>query len=43
MKASVIGGGTWGSAFARHLGRQDIQTKLWIREKDVYEETAHKK
>jgi glycerol-3-phosphate dehydrogenase (NAD(P)+) len=43
MKASVIGGGTWGSAFARHLGRLDIQTKLWIRERDVYEKTARKK
>ncbi len=39
MKASVIGGGTWGSAFALHLGRLNIKTRLWIREKDVYEET----
>ena len=39
MKASVIGGGSWGSAFALHLGKLDIKTRLWIREKDVYEET----
>lgn len=38
MKASVIGGGTWGSAFALHLGRLNIETRLWIREKDIYEE-----
>lgn len=39
MKASVIGGGTWGSVFALHLGRLNIETQLWIREHDVYEET----
>jgi len=39
MKATVIGGGTWGSAFALHLGRLNIETRLWIRERDVYEET----
>lgn len=38
MKASVIGGGTWGSAFAVHLGRLNIETQLWIREQDIYEE-----
>lgn len=37
MKASVIGGGTWGSAFAFHLGRLKIKVQLWIREQDVYE------
>lgn len=37
MKVSVIGGGTWGSAMAIHLGRLDIETQLWIREKDIYE------
>lgn len=38
MKASVIGGGTWGSTFALHLGRLHIETKLWIRENDIYQE-----
>ncbi len=38
MKVAVIGGGTWGSAFALHLGRLKIETRLWIREQDVYEE-----
>lgn len=38
MKASVIGGGTWGSVFALHLGRLNIETQLWIREDEVYEE-----
>ena len=43
MKASVIGGGSWGSSFALHLGRLNIETKLWIREKDVYEEALRSK
>ncbi|MBN1221805.1 MAG: NAD(P)-dependent glycerol-3-phosphate dehydrogenase [Candidatus Aminicenantes bacterium] len=38
MKAAVIGGGSWGSAFALHLGRQNIPTYLWIREADIFEE-----
>jgi len=38
MKASIIGGGTWGSAFAIHLGRLNIETQLWIREQDIFEE-----
>ena len=41
MRAAVIGGGSWGSAFAIHLGRQNIETRLWIREKDVYDEISN--
>lgn len=41
MKACVVGGGSWGSAFALHLGRLNRSTNLWIRERDVYEETIH--
>ncbi len=37
MKASIIGGGSWGSAFALYLGRNGIRTNLWIREPDVFE------
>ncbi|MFW6131784.1 MAG: NAD(P)H-dependent glycerol-3-phosphate dehydrogenase [Candidatus Aminicenantaceae bacterium] len=36
MNVCVIGGGTWGSAFALHLGRKGIDTSLWIREKDIF-------
>jgi len=36
MNASVIGGGSWGSAFALHLGRSGIPTRLWIREADIF-------
>lgn len=39
MRASVIGGGSWGSAIALHLGRLNHETQLWIREKDIYEDT----
>jgi len=36
--ASVIGGGSWGTAFAIHLASLEIETFLWIREPEVYEE-----
>ena len=39
MITSVVGAGTWGSTMAIHLGRLNIETKLWIREKDIFEET----
>jgi glycerol-3-phosphate dehydrogenase (NAD(P)+) len=38
MKASVVGGGSWGSAFALHLGRVGMETRLWIREEDIFSE-----
>lgn len=37
---SVIGGGSWGSAMALHLGRKQHPTRLWIREPEVYESTC---
>jgi len=37
MKACIIGGGSWGSAFALHLGRLEVRTKLWVREADILE------
>jgi len=40
MIASVIGGGSWGSAFSIHLGRKGIETKLWIREPEIYDSTC---
>jgi glycerol-3-phosphate dehydrogenase (NAD(P)+) len=38
MNAAVIGGGSWGSAFARYLGTIGIPTRLWIREEEIYQE-----
>jgi glycerol-3-phosphate dehydrogenase (NAD(P)+) len=38
MNAAVIGGGSWGSAFARYLGTIGLPTRLWIREDDIYQE-----
>ncbi len=35
-RASVIGAGSWGSAFALHLSRLKIKTRLWVREDEVY-------
>jgi glycerol-3-phosphate dehydrogenase (NAD(P)+) len=36
MNAGVIGGGSWGSAFALHLGRIGVPTRLWIREGEIH-------
>ena len=33
--ACVVGGGSWGTAFAIHLGRLGIPTRLWIHEPDT--------
>ncbi|MGB7296374.1 MAG: NAD(P)H-dependent glycerol-3-phosphate dehydrogenase [Candidatus Aminicenantales bacterium] len=38
MNAAVIGGGSWGSAFALHLGRLHQKTLLWVRETEVYKD-----
>ncbi|MGB8959482.1 MAG: NAD(P)H-dependent glycerol-3-phosphate dehydrogenase [Candidatus Aminicenantales bacterium] len=38
MNASVIGGGSWGSAFASYLGTIGLPTLLWIREEDILRE-----
>lgn len=33
----VIGGGSWGTAFADYLARQEAQVRIWVREKEVLE------
>ena len=38
MKAAVIGAGSWGSAFARYLGRHRIPVRLWVREEEILKE-----
>jgi glycerol-3-phosphate dehydrogenase (NAD(P)+) len=38
MQVGVIGGGSWGSAFALHLGRLRVKTHLWVREREILEE-----
>jgi glycerol-3-phosphate dehydrogenase (NAD(P)+) len=38
VKMTVIGAGSWGSAFSYYLGRLGFPTKLWVREEDVYNE-----
>ncbi len=38
MRAGIIGGGGWGSAFAIHLGRLGIRTRLWVREEEIFQE-----
>jgi len=36
LKISVIGAGSWGSAFAYYLGKLGFPTRLWVREEEVY-------
>jgi glycerol-3-phosphate dehydrogenase (NAD(P)+) len=43
MNASVIGAGSWGSAFALHLGRLNIKTNLWIREVSIFKDIIRTK
>ena len=31
----VVGGGSWGTAFADYLARLGKKVKLWVREKEV--------
>ena len=38
MRTAVIGGGSWGSAFARYLGSIGLPTRLWVREEDIHRE-----
>jgi glycerol-3-phosphate dehydrogenase (NAD(P)+) len=33
--AAVIGAGSWGTAFAIHLARAGLQTRLWVRDPEV--------
>ena len=40
MNTSVIGGGSWGSAFARYLGSIGLPTMLWVREEDILREAV---
>jgi glycerol-3-phosphate dehydrogenase (NAD(P)+) len=40
-KICIVGGGSWGSAMAIHLGRLNLEVNLWIREKEIYEEIVH--
>ena len=34
-KILVIGGGSWGTAFADYLARQEQQVRIWVREEEV--------
>lgn len=37
MRVGVIGGGSWGTALARELANKNIDTKIYIRNKNQYE------
>jgi len=38
--ASVVGGGSWGTAFAFHLAKIGLPVRLWIREPDICDEAV---
>lgn len=43
MNVAVIGGGSWGSALAIHLGSRDVPVRLWIREPEILEEARRER
>lgn len=36
----VVGGGSWGSAFAYHLAKIGLPVRLWIREPEIFEKAV---
>ncbi|HEK85116.1 MAG: NAD(P)H-dependent glycerol-3-phosphate dehydrogenase [Candidatus Saccharicenans sp.] len=36
VRMTVVGAGSWGSAFAYYLGRLGFPTRLWVREEDIF-------
>jgi len=38
VRMTVIGAGSWGSAFAYYLGRLGFPTRLWVREEDIFQD-----
>ncbi|MGQ9671687.1 MAG: NAD(P)H-dependent glycerol-3-phosphate dehydrogenase [Candidatus Aminicenantales bacterium] len=38
MEIGIVGGGSWGTAFALHLGRLGLRPVLWVREPEILEE-----
>ena len=40
-RVSVIGAGSWGTAFALHLGEINLKPFLWVREEEVYDSLIH--
>ena len=37
MAIALIGGGSWGTALAAHLGRRGADVRLWVREPEIVE------
>ena len=40
MTLALIGGGSWGTALAAHLGRRGLEVHLWVREPEIVESIA---
>jgi len=37
VRVALIGGGSWGTALAGHLGRRGLDVRLWVREPEIVE------
>ncbi|MCH8028507.1 MAG: NAD(P)-dependent glycerol-3-phosphate dehydrogenase [Candidatus Dadabacteria bacterium] len=43
QKISVIGGGSWGTAIAKHLAEKGFKTTLWVKEPEVRDSIRQKR
>jgi glycerol-3-phosphate dehydrogenase (NAD(P)+) len=40
VRVALVGGGSWGTALAAHLGRRGADVRLWVREPEIVEAIA---
>jgi glycerol-3-phosphate dehydrogenase (NAD(P)+) len=40
VRVALVGGGSWGTALAAHLGRRGAEVRLWVREPEIVESIA---
>ena len=43
MSVALIGGGSWGTALATHLGRRGADVRLWVRESEIVESITRRR
>jgi glycerol-3-phosphate dehydrogenase (NAD(P)+) len=43
MRVAVIGAGSWGTTLANLLAEKGVETRLWVREQELYAEIRHKR
>jgi glycerol-3-phosphate dehydrogenase (NAD(P)+) len=40
VSVALVGGGSWGTALAAHLGRRGVDVRLWVREPEILDAIA---